>query len=139
MDDLDHGPTPMVDKLLRMQKSAGTTVPEWEIDMHLLTNIGAGSDTTAISLSAVLYYVYTNPSTLRKLRDEIDATGIGGIPAFKVAQSMPYFQAVMKEALRLHPATGLPLFRRVPKGGAVIAGRHFPENVRIRSFPSIII
>jgi cytochrome P450 len=36
---------------------------------------------------------------------------------------MPYLQAVMKEALRMHPATGLPLERVVPAGGASICDR----------------
>ena len=41
---------------------------------------------------------------------------------------MPYFQAVIKEAMRLHPATGLPLWRVVPEGGATISGRYFPAG-----------
>jgi cytochrome P450 len=43
---------------------------------------------------------------------------------------MPYLQAVMKEALRVHPATGYPMFRVVPQGGEVLAGQFFPEGVR---------
>ena len=42
---------------------------------------------------------------------------------------MPYLQACIKEGLRMHPATGLPLARVVPKGGATICGRYFPEDV----------
>ena len=41
---------------------------------------------------------------------------------------MPYFQTVMKEALRMHSATGLALWRVVPAGGAEISGRFFPEG-----------
>lgn len=50
---------------------------------------------------------------------------------FKEAQNLPYLQAVIKEALRLHPASGLPLGRVVPKGGAEIAGHYFPEQVSL--------
>jgi cytochrome P450 len=46
-----------------------------------------------------------------------------------MALRMPYLQAVIKEALRMHPATGLPLGRVVPKGGSVIAGKYFAEGV----------
>lgn len=44
---------------------------------------------------------------------------------------MPYFQAVMKEALRMHSATGLPMWRVVPAGGAEINGRFFPEGTEV--------
>ncbi|GKU13237.1 cytochrome p450 oxidoreductase [Fusarium langsethiae] len=92
----------------------------------------AGSDTTAISLSAILYYLLKNLSCMDRLREEVDSFAASGQlsarPTYKESQAMPYLQAVIKEALRLHPATGLPLERVVPKGGATIAGRHFPED-----------
>ncbi len=52
---------------------------------------------------------------------------------FAQAQNMPYLQAVLKEALRMHPATGLPLGRSVPEGGAVIAVKMFPAGVVVPS------
>lgn len=48
---------------------------------------------------------------------------------FVDSQQMTYLQAVIKEALRMHPATGLPLSRVVPRGGATISGQFFPEGV----------
>lgn len=95
-----------------------------------VSNMVAGSDTTAISLSAVLYHLLKNPSTLTKLRQEIDSRGLtGNHIGFKESQELPYLQAVLKEALRLHPATGLPLERVVPAGGATICEHFFPEGV----------
>ncbi|KAK5264669.1 hypothetical protein LTR40_014547, partial [Exophiala xenobiotica] len=44
---------------------------------------------------------------------------------------MPYLQAVMKESLRIHAATGLPLWRVVPEGGVEICGYFFPEGTTI--------
>lgn len=111
--------------------------PDGFTAFHVLSgcasNMVAGSDTTAISLSAVLYYLLRNPRCMAKLQDEIDrCTAAGELsanPTFKESQQMPYLQAVIKEALRLHPATGLPLERVVPEGGATISGRFFPEGV----------
>ncbi|KAI5921572.1 cytochrome P450 [Camillea tinctor] len=96
-------------------------------------NMIAGSDTTAISLSSILYHLLKYPETLAKLREEISTFQEAGKVSypyikFKEAQEMPYLQAVIKEALRLHPATGLPIERVVPAGGATISGKFFPEG-----------
>lgn len=96
-------------------------------------NIAAGSDTTGISLGAALYYIYKNPESLAKLRQEIDdgqaAGQISDPVTFQEAQRIPYLQAVIKEALRLHPAVGTILARSVPEGGTSLAGQYFPEGV----------
>lgn len=70
-----------------------------------------------------------------QLRAEIDekyAAGELSDPVtFAEAQKLPYLQAVLQEGLRMHPATGLPMWRAVPKGGAELAGRYFPEGVSV--------
>ncbi|GKT67738.1 cytochrome P450 pisatin [Colletotrichum tofieldiae] len=110
--------------------------PEQFTNYHLLigcaSNMVAGSDTTGISLSAILYLLLKNPGTLKQLREEIaDFSGRGELseaPTFKQSQQMPYLQAVLKESLRVHPAVALPLERVVPPSGATINGRFFPEG-----------
>ena len=98
-------------------------------------NIGAGSDTTAITLSAVLFYLFTNPEKLATLRQEIDTHAAEGRISdpvtFQEAAGMPYLQAVIKETLRVHPAVGTILARKVPKGGMQASGYYFPEGVSI--------
>jgi cytochrome P450 len=120
-------------KLLRLHADNPEKVTMSDVFMTCMTNIGAGSDTTGISLSSVIYYLCKNPEAMRKLREEIDTLaeqgGISDPVTFAQAQKMPYLQAVLKEALRMHPATGLPLGRVVPEGGAVIAGKMFPAGV----------
>ncbi|KAB2106428.1 hypothetical protein AG0111_0g5308 [Alternaria gaisen] len=104
----------------------------YHLTMGCVSNMTAGSDTTAISLSAILYYMLKNPQTFEALRQEVDERQregrIGHYITFKESQDMPYLQAVMKEALRMHPATGLPLERVVPAEGATICDRFFPEG-----------
>ena len=95
----------------------------------------AGSETTAISLSAVFYFLLKNPHCLAKLRAELDAYGRAGkfsdyetgLVTWHESQDLPYLDGCVKEAFRLHPAAGLPLERIVPKGGTEIAG-HFVEG-----------
>ena len=98
-------------------------------------NIVAGSDTTAISLSAVFAYLTMHPDALAALRHELDearAAGTLSDPAtFQEAQKLPYLQAVIMEALRVHPAVGAPLTRVVGPQGLVIAGQFFPPGTEV--------
>ena len=95
-----------------------------------MSNIGAGSDTTAITISSILYHSLRYPQTFAKLREEIDLATKEGRASdpitFKEAQQLPYLQAVIKEALRCHPVTGLPMQRLTPPEGATIAGTFIP-------------
>lgn len=98
-------------------------------------NVFAGSDTTSITLNAALFNIITRPEVLSTLRAELDEAGRRGElsdpPEFAEAQKLPYLQAVLKESLRLHPATGLPLWREVPAGGATLCGRYFPAGTSV--------
>ncbi|GAB1203804.1 hypothetical protein APSETT445_002444 [Aspergillus pseudonomiae] len=100
------------------------------------SNIGAGSDTTGLTLGAALWYIYRNPDKLAKLRHEIDTmTAEGRISdpvTYKQAQEMPYLNAVIKETLRVHPGVGTILARVVPKGGMTLTGGYYvPEGTHI--------
>ncbi|KAF3396481.1 Pisatin demethylase [Penicillium rolfsii] len=119
-----------VDKLMLAREKNPEKVTDYHLSMMGQSNVAAGSDTTAISLSSIMWHLLQNPETLQKLVAEIDdftAKGNGKV-TFKESQDMPYFQAVIKEALRMHSATGLPMWRVVPAGGAQIGGRVFPER-----------
>ncbi|EAQ85262.1 hypothetical protein CHGG_09276 [Chaetomium globosum CBS 148.51] len=91
----------------------------------------AGSETTAISLSAVFYFLLKTPAALARLRREIDdAARAGrfsdyetGLVTWHESQALPYLDMCVKEAFRLHPAPGLPMERVVPREGLEIAGR----------------
>ncbi|KZL77639.1 cytochrome P450 oxidoreductase [Colletotrichum tofieldiae] len=130
-DGADAGET-FLSKYLAKHSSNPNEFTNYHILTGCAVNIFAGSDTTGISLSAVLYNLLKNPDSMAKLRKEIDDfTSRGELseaPTFKESQQMPYLQAVIKEALRVHPAVGLPLERVVPEGGATISGRFFPEG-----------
>jgi cytochrome P450 len=97
------------------------------------SNIAVGSDTTAISLSSTLYYLYNRPNKLAKLRKEIDhmaAQNLASDPGrWHEAHNMTYLQAVIKESRRIHPAVGTILPLKVPKGGLQLAETYFPEQI----------
>jgi cytochrome P450 len=129
------------DFLVRFQKMvdegvkggvSGGAFANVDILNHTSTNVLAGSDTTAIALRSIVHNLITNPYCYKKLQLEIDEHQAAGRLSDPVQESearqMPYLQAIIKEAMRLHPSVGMLLERHVPKGGAVICGKYIPEN-----------
>ncbi|KAJ5523622.1 hypothetical protein N7513_013166 [Penicillium frequentans] len=120
-------------RLLKMHSDNPSKLTKADIFTTCITNIGAGSDTTSVSLTSVMYHLMANPSKYETLCAEIheaDKQGNLSSPyiSFQEAQKLPYLQACIKEALRMHPATGLPLARVVPEGGTTLCGRFFPAG-----------
>lgn len=126
-------PEDFITRFQRLQRESQGKLTNDDIWIGCTANIGAGSDTTAVSLSSAIYLLYNHPDVLSKARKEIDeAQSRGELSVsitFKEAQRLPYLQAVIKESLRVHPATGLPFGRIVPPGGANIVGQWFPAGV----------
>lgn len=92
----------------------------------MLLNILAGADTTATTLTAVLYHLLRNPAAHARLRAELEAAALRRPVAYADAAALPYLDAVVKEALRVHPGVGLLLERVVPAEGlALPAGGGF--------------
>jgi cytochrome P450 len=122
-----------LDKMLPMEQEGKAT--RFHTRQAASQNIAAGSDTTAISLTSVLAHLAMYPSTLAALRRELDvATAAGTLsdPAtFQEAQKLPYLQAVILEALRVHPAVAAPMTRVVGPQGLQIAGHFFPSGTEV--------
>ncbi|KAI5303064.1 hypothetical protein KEM56_000068 [Ascosphaera pollenicola] len=100
-----------------------------------VSNVFAGSDTTAVTLRAIFYHLLRNPTKLQALLNEIHEAekrgdlGSATTAPWKVVHGLPYLSAVITEALRNHPAVGLPLERVTPADGAVLCGLHVPAGV----------
>lgn len=116
-------------KLLAAHQANPDRVTKQDVIIGGIINVTAGTDTTSISLAAVIYHLWQNPRYLSKLRDELK--GASDPITFEQAKGIPYLEAVIKEALRVHPAAGLPMQRVVPQGGRTIAGRFFPAGVSL--------
>lgn len=110
--DYDKKPTGSAIDFLTKFIARNSQDPHSFTSFHVLagcvSNMVAGSDTTAISLSAILYYLLKRRDCFEKLREEVDEQtkqSRDQYITFKDSQNMPYLQAVIKEALRVHPAT----------------------------------
>jgi cytochrome P450 len=125
----------LLSKFMAAHQSHPEFMSETLVQTMAVSMAFAGSETTAISLSAVFYFLLKNPKALACLQAEIDQAGRDGafadsetgLVTWHESQRLPYLDACIKEAFRLHPAAGLPLERIVPEGGAEIAG-HFVEG-----------
>jgi cytochrome P450 len=125
------GPPDIMTKILVAHEENPNKVTRMDIFSICQSNIGAGSDTTAITLSSIFYHLLAHPYSYNRLQAEIDTAAKDGrisdpVTFQEAQQQLPYLQAVIKEALRIHPATGLPMSRVVPAEGCTIAGRFIP-------------
>lgn len=100
-------------------------------NITLLGNVAAGSDTTSISLTGVLYRIFTTKGVARRMHEELASHNMltNERITFDQAQQLPYLQMVVKESLRVHPVVGLPMWREINGAGLDIDGTHFPPGV----------
>lgn len=101
--------------------------------MTRLIGRGAGADTTSIGIRAILYQLISHPETYRRIREEIDIFYEreiidGSEITYKQCQTLPYLQAVIKEACRLHPSIVYQIPRYSPAEGINIDGHIIPPG-----------
>ncbi|KAL1845569.1 hypothetical protein Plec18170_009704 [Paecilomyces lecythidis] len=124
-----------LDKFLEAQTKHPDTVDNNMVISYLLNNMIAGADTTAITLRSVFYYILKNAQVYRELQSEIDSSGISIPVAYQDVRSLAYLDAVIREAMRMHPGVGMPLERYAPEGGLHAFGYHIPEGVKVGMNP----
>lgn len=129
-----------LDKLLPLEESGKAT--RADTINACGSNIGAGSDTTAISLTAAIAYLAMHQEVVTRLREELDNAVRDGLASdpitFKESQKLPYLHAVVQEALRMHSAVGAPLTRVIGSDGATLAGQYFPPGIEVGVNPWVI-
>ncbi|GKT70702.1 P450 monooxygenase [Colletotrichum tofieldiae] len=128
--------------LRQQSKSTGEQMSRGELMNHLMDNLLAGSDTTAISLRATFYYVIRDERIYRKLQEEIDAFQAAGklspIITYGESLRMEYLQLCLKEAMRMHPGVSYPLERVVPAGGSRLGGQFLPEGTIVGANAAVL-
>lgn len=106
----------------------------WGIGI-LTTDSFAGSDSTASTMQSFCHHVLREPEIYARVKAELDeATKTGKLsqfPQWNEVQALPYFQACLKEAMRVRPAVGLNITRLVPPEGTEIEGKRFPGGTRV--------
>ena len=106
------------------------------IEAQATVVILAGSESTAVALTAAAYRILSNQDVYKKLRNEIRSTFATSaeITLQDVQAKLRYMDAVIKETLRIDPPLANGFTRVVSeKSGAMISGKWVPQNVRTPS------
>ncbi|MCJ1477420.1 hypothetical protein MMC13_006091 [Lambiella insularis] len=125
----------LLSAMRQAQKNHPDRLTDRDLMGFLFANIVAGSDTTAVALRCIFYSLARNPDVYAKLVAEIRNAERDGklstIVTYQEAMAMRYLNAVIKEALRIHPGAALPLERIVPPEGAEICGAFIPGGTDV--------
>ncbi|KAI0903432.1 cytochrome P450 [Ustulina deusta] len=113
-----------------------SVVTDRQIAAHASDLVIAGSDTTATVLSALIYYLLLNPSTMSRLTAEIrdgfqryeDINNLSTAP-------LQYLRVCLLESMRIYPPVPMSLPRIVPEGGDTVDGIFLPEGTTVYTSP----
>ena len=108
---------------------------------YILINLTAGADTTAGTMTAVLYLSLKHPVVWKRLEAEVlDCDLPDDEPiSYKAVQSLPYLDAVVRESMRLQPSVGMPLERYVSDGGLELPdGSFVPAGAAVGMNPYVV-
>lgn len=77
------------------------------------------------------WHVLANPEVHKRLTEELMSAPFSQMVQYEEAISLPYFQACLKETMRLKPALAFNMTRTVPSTGSTVNGMHLPGGVRV--------
>lgn len=105
----------------------GNVVSEVNIMMN------AGSVTTAVAITNVMYQLVKNPRCLATLREEIDAVMDPDevVASYDKVKHLPYLRACLDESMRIFPPTSHGLPRETPPEGSQILGQWVPGHTSV--------
>ncbi|TKX27084.1 cytochrome P450 monooxygenase-like protein 2 [Elsinoe australis] len=137
-DRHDIGRPDFLDEFIKLQ-DADSSVTDGEVVAWMLSNVIAGSDTTAIEMQSIVYFLSKNRQAKEKLQTELDSANLGLSPQWKDVSKLPYLDAVVNEALRCHPVVGILWERVVPEKGLTLPdGRFIPGGTIVGMNPRVV-
>jgi cytochrome P450 len=128
----------LLQRFIRASEDNTKTLDMTGVVGMLMSTISGAGDTTATSLTAIFYNLLKHQHVLDKLIDELSSVELSDPPAFTQVSKLPYLNAVIKEAMRVYPATTLVMERKVPEGGIEISGLHFAQGTSVGCMPAAV-
>ena len=97
----------------------------------------AGADSTTSTMQSFLHFVLSSQCIFEKLMTEITrSTSSENLSyphcTYDEVQDLSYFQACLKETMRLRPAFGIAMERQIVNSdGAVLEGKWYPQGTKV--------
>ncbi|GME21834.1 putative cytochrome p450 protein [Neofusicoccum parvum] len=114
--------------ILAEAEKGNTLISDAVLTIEARGLIVAGSDTTAITLTFLVWTILSRPQLHKQLVEELREK----VPdkfTDEDLEKLPLMNAVIQEALRLYGAAPGSLPRNPPPGGATLGGFYMPEDV----------
>jgi len=123
------GRSPLLSKLIEKTMTDERNFPPALLQAEISNLIIAGTDTSAITLTYLIWNIIKHADVRKQLKVEVETLG-GDFDDSKLAK-LPYMKNVVTESLRLYGAANGGLPREVPPGGYELAGHHLPAGVTV--------
>ncbi len=104
----------------------GKTLTDRELRNELLSLFFSGYQTTGISITVVLFWIYHLPNIYQKVMAELDT--LGSDPDPMAVAKLPYLNAVCQESLRIFSVTPITSMRSVVKTVDIMGYKLEPET-----------
>ncbi|GAB1194129.1 hypothetical protein APSETT444_003370 [Aspergillus pseudonomiae] len=115
--------------MLHESEKGDGIITDEEVVLEAGNLIVAGSDTTAITLTYLVWAVLSQPNLQRELEEEVNSLSADFNDA--ALEELPLLNAVIMEALRLYGAAPGALPRETPEGGATFCGYFIPQGMTV--------
>lgn len=132
--DPEQYPQDIVSWLLKAYVEKDTSASPTEEALHEDSRVViiAGSETTATTLTSILYFLAKHPAVYRKLQSHVDAA----IPTaadwtYEKVKSITYIDDIINETLRLKPALMTGGYRVTPPQGLQIDEQYIPGDTNV--------
>lgn len=121
------GTTNIFSKMVAEKEREAQALSDYQLAYEAGGLIVAGSGTTAVSLTYLVWAVLSQPAVQARLESELEKLPAGFSDSD--LEALPYLAAVIEETLRLYGAAPGALPRVVPEGGAKLAGYFIPQGI----------
>ncbi|KAH7407469.1 cytochrome P450 [Cadophora sp. MPI-SDFR-AT-0126] len=133
--DKDVGEFSLIQDASRRAKELGFDLDKQKKTSILFQFVGAGFGTTAMTIAGILQHLMRNPEMYKRLQAELTALSPNKIEMMTVYQieNLPYFEACIKEGIRVVCASPLRMPKVAPEEGYKFGGYHVPAGTTVSS------